>query len=304
MSYRETLNRLENELKNTENNLALFLLTNNNIYSFVSRLTEEQQLDILHPICEFIENKEFSKYDATERRPNTVYFINENMIEYQSLNSILEINNQIENGELTRATLRSIETDKVKMIIFKKGYFLFLYKYNSGKLFKQGWKAIFDTEEAIVEKDNNSVLVLSKSIPDIILNIRTNVAFILNIIQAEYILEIETLFVSTLNTVSNNLREFNLMRADTIENFINEVSQKNNYMRKLHKIQTTQSYQYFQNNIRSIPEVLGLYNLNVNFDEENGQIIFDDETDIGDVLHLFADDYVKRYISRIDDVIN
>lgn len=54
---------------------------------------------------------------------------------------------------------------------FKKGDFLFLYSYNSEKLFKQGWKAIFNNDEAVVEKDNNSILVLSKSISDIIIKI-------------------------------------------------------------------------------------------------------------------------------------
>lgn len=93
------------------------------------------------------------------------------------------------------------------------------------------------------------------------------------------------------------------MREDTIIDFLNEVSSKNTYMRKLHKIQTTQSYQYFYNNIDRIPEVLRQYELDVNFDVENGQIIFDEETDVGDVLHLFADDYIKRYISERDDVI-
>lgn len=93
------------------------------------------------------------------------------------------------------------------------------------------------------------------------------------------------------------------MQEDTIIDFLNEVSGKNTYMRKLHKIQTTQSYQYFYNNIERVPEVLRQYNLNVNFDEINGQIIFDEDTDVGDVLHLFADDYVRRYISERDDVI-
>lgn len=303
MPYREALRELEEELINQNNNLALFLQTNNNIYSFISRLTTEEQLEILNPIREFLNNKEYNEYDALERRPNTIYYITNEMLEYRSLDDILELHQQIENGELARATLRTIETDKVKMIIFKKGSFLFLYKYNSGKLFKQGWKARFNNEEAVVEKEDSSILVLSKKLPDIIIDVDKRITFILNVTQAEYILQIENLFIGTLNTVSNNLREFDLMRQDTIEEFINQVSGKNNYMRKLHKIQTTQSYQYFHNNIAKIPDVLNQYDLNVNFDEDTGQIIFDEETDVVDVLHLFADDYVKRYISERDDMM-
>lgn len=304
MPYEVPLQELRTELLNNQNHISLFLRTNNNIYSFVSRLTQEEELEIVSPIYTFLDNKDYCEYDALERRPNNIYYITSEMIEYQSLNSILKLNQQIVAGEVDRATLRVIEIDKVKMVIFKKENFLFLYKYDSGKLFKQGWKAKFNNEEAVVEKENNSILVLSKTIPDIILDMNKNIAFILNVTQAEYILQIETLFIGTLNTVSNNLKEFQLMKEETIENFIEEVSSKNNYMRKLHKIQTTQSYQYFKNNITRIPDVLTKYNLNVNFDEQNGQIIFDNETDVGDVLHLFADDYVKRYISERDDVMN
>ncbi len=304
MPYRRSLDELIEELINEGNELTLFLQTNNNIYSFRSRLSNEQQLEIINPISEAINNKEYNQYDTLERRPNTIYYIINDMIEYQSLGNILELNMQIENDEVNRATLRAIETDKIKMIIFKKGQFIFLYKYNSSKLFKQGWKARFDNEEAVVERETDNVLILSKLIPDIIIDVQNEVAFILNIVQAEYILDIDRLFTGTLTNFSDNLRAFNLMREDTIAEFINQVSGKNNYMRKLHKIQTTQSYQYFHQNIDIIPDVLNQYGLNINFDEQNGQIVFDEETDVGDVLHLFADDYVRRHISRRDDVIN
>lgn len=303
MPYTRSLTELHEELLNNGNDLWLFLQTNNNIYSFRSELTEGQRLELIRPIYDFLSDKDYAQYDVLDRRPNTVYYISQGMPEYQSLNNILELNQYIERDDVVRATIRTIETDKIKMIIFKKGRFLFLYKYNTGKLFKQGWKAVFNNEEAVVEKDDNSILVLSKTIPDIIVDTRENIAFILNVTQSEYILDIDTLFVGTLNNVSQNLRDFSLMRADTIDSFISEVSNKNNYMRKLHKIQTTQSYQYFYNNIARIPDVLRQYNLNVNFDEQNGQIIFDEDTDVGDVLHLFADDYVRRYISERDDVM-
>ncbi|MGL6186364.1 MAG: Kiwa anti-phage protein KwaB-like domain-containing protein [Clostridium chrysemydis] len=303
MPYRRSLEELQGELLNRDNGLALFLQTNTNIFSFRSALSEEQQLEIINPINEFMSNKEYSQYDALERMPNTIYYITSEMAEYQSLNNILEVNQQLENGQVDRATIRAIETDKIKMIIFKKGRFIFLYKYNSGKLFKQGWKARFDNEEAVVEKETDNVLLLSKLVPDIIVDVECELAFVLNVVQAEYILEIDSLFTGTLNNFSNNLRDFNLMREDTIEGFITQVMGKNNYMRKLHKIQTTQSYQYFHQNISKIPDVLAQYGLTINFDEANGQIVFDDETDVGDVLHLFADDYVKRYISERDDVM-
>ncbi|QXE19312.1 Kiwa anti-phage protein KwaB-like domain-containing protein [Clostridium sp. 001] len=303
MPYRRILNEVQQQLVSDDNDLCLFLQTNNDIYSFRSELTPNQQLDIIQPIGNYLKDKEYDQYDPLEIRPNTIYYISNEMEENQSLNNILNLNHQIECGDVKRATIKTIENDKIKLIIFKKDRFLFLYRYDSRKLFKQGWKAKFDKEEAVVQKEDDSILVLSKTIPDIILDASGIFAFILNVTQAEYILEIDSLFVSALNNASSNLREYNLMKSDTIESFISEVSKKNNYMRKLHKIEATHSYQYFHNNINRIPEVLKLYNLNVKFDEQNGMIIFDDETDVSDVLHLFADDYVKRHISQKDDVI-
>ena len=76
MPYRRSLEELREELTNGRNELTLFLQTNNNLYSFRSRLNDEQQLEIIEPISEAMSNKEYSQYDTLERRPNTIYYIN------------------------------------------------------------------------------------------------------------------------------------------------------------------------------------------------------------------------------------
>lgn len=304
MPYRRSLDDLQKELINEENGLTMFLQTNNNIYSFRNGLKKQQQLEIINPTREAITEKEYCRYDMLERRPNTIYYISKDMMEYESVSSIIEINKQLENGEVNRARIETINNDKIKLIIFKKGRFIFLFKYDSAKLFKQGWKARFDVEEAVVEQQKDNLLLLSKLVPDIIIDAQGSIAFIINAVQAEYILDINTLFTGTLTQFSNNLKKFKLMREETIEAFINQINGKNNYMRKLHKIQTTKSYQYFLQNIEKIPEVLFQYGLAIKFDKKSGQIIFDDDTDVGDVLHLFADDYIRRHISERDGVMN
>lgn len=303
MPYNSTLRRLRLELQNRNNGLCLFLLTNENLYSFRSALTQEQQLEIISPIDNYLNDKDFTQYDSLDIRANTIYYITENMDEFHSYEHILEINNQIVNDIVQTATIRAIESEKIKLVIFKKGDFLFLYRYDTGKLFKQGWKAIFNNEEAIVEKEEDDILILSKMVPDIVFDITENCSFLINPKQSEYILNINNLFIRTIDNMKQYIQEYNIIREDTIDNFIEEVYSKNNYMRKVHNIQTSQSYQYFYDNIDKIPDVLNLYNLNVNFDKDNNNIIFDEETSVGDVLHLLADDYIKRYISERDDVI-
>ena len=81
MPYRRSLEELREELTNGRNELTLFLQTNNNLYSFRSRLNDEQQLEIIEPISEAMSNKEYSQYDTLERRPNTIYYINNEMLD-------------------------------------------------------------------------------------------------------------------------------------------------------------------------------------------------------------------------------
>ena len=121
MPYTNSLDELQRTLVN-HNDLCLFLNTDINIYSFISELDKNQRIDIIKPIETFLKGKAFCQYDALERRLNTVYYIVSAMTEFESLNYIFEMNEQIRNGNVDRATIRVIQEDKIKMIIFMKEY--------------------------------------------------------------------------------------------------------------------------------------------------------------------------------------
>lgn len=303
MPFKKSLDKLKETLTKDSYELNLFLQTDDNIYSFRNDLTKEQREEFINPINDFIKNKNICKYDSLDRKAETIYYILKEMDEFKSLELILSLNNQIKSGDCEIASIKTIENEKIKLAIFKKGDFLLLYRYNASSILKQGIAARFFPEEAVVEKQNNNLLILSKTIPDIIVDTGNNDAFILNMTQAEYILNIMKLFKGTLNVVATNLKEFQLMDIEGIDRFIQLVSEKNGYIRKLHKIQTTESYKHLKTNKNVVPSVLEKYNLNVEFDEKKGEIIFNEDTDITDVLHLLADDYVKRYISETDDIV-
>lgn len=74
MPYRNSLARLQNELRDINDGLYLFLQTNTNLHSFRSELTNRQQLDILEPISIYLNEKDYNQYDSLERRANTVYY--------------------------------------------------------------------------------------------------------------------------------------------------------------------------------------------------------------------------------------
>ncbi|APU60722.1 Kiwa anti-phage protein KwaB-like domain-containing protein [Clostridium botulinum] len=303
MPCKKSLDKLKETLTKDSYELNLFLQTDENIYSFRNDLTKDQRKEFINPIINFIKDKNICKYDSLDRKAETIYYILKEMDEFKSLELILSLHNQIKSGDCETASIKTIENEKIKLAIFKKGDFLLLYRYNASSILKQGIAARFFPEKAVVEKQNNNLLILSKTIPDIIVDTENNDAFILNMTQAEYILNIMKLFKGTLNVVATNLKEFQLMDIEGIDRFIQLVSEKNGYIRKLHKIQTTESYKHLKTNKNVVPSVLEKYNLNVEFDEKEGEIIFNEDTDITDVLHLLADDYVKRYISKTDDIV-
>ncbi|APQ98096.1 Kiwa anti-phage protein KwaB-like domain-containing protein [Clostridium botulinum] len=303
MPCKKSLDKLKETLTKDSYELNLFLQTDENIYSFRNDLTKDQREEFINPIINFIKDKNICKYDSLDRKAETIYYILKEMDEFKSLELILSLHNQIKSGDCETASIKTIENEKIKLAIFKKGDFLLLYRYNASSILKQGIAARFFPEKAVVEKQNNNLLILSKTIPDIIVDTENNDAFILNMTQAEYILNIMKLFKGTLNVVATNLKEFQLMDIEGIDRFIQLVSEKNGYIRKLHKIQTTESYKHLKTNKNVVPSVLEKYNLNVEFDEKEGEIIFNEDTDITDVLHLLADDYVKRYISKTDDIV-
>ncbi|AUN26215.1 hypothetical protein RSJ21_13495 [Clostridium botulinum] len=303
MPCKKSLDKLKETLTKDSYELNLFLQTDENIYSFRNDLTKDQREEFINPIINFIKDKNICKYDSLDRKAETIYYILKEMDEFKSLELILSLHNQIKSGDCETASIKTIENEKIKLAIFKKGDFLLLYRYNASSILKQGIAARFFPEKAVVEKQNNNLLILSKMIPDIIVDTENNDAFILNMTQAEYILNIMKLFKGTLNVVATNLKEFQLMDIEGIDRFIQLVSEKNGYIRKLHKIQTTESYKHLKTNKNVVPSVLEKYNLNVEFDEKEGEIIFNEDTDITDVLHLLADDYVKRYISKTDDIV-
>ena len=303
MPYKNSLDELKRILFNEEFPLNIFLQTDRNIYSFRNELTKDQRDDYAKPINEFLNDKEICEYNSLQRNAETIYYISNIMPEFESVKIILELNKQIESDDCKIANIETVNNEKIKLAIFKKGNYLLLYRYNASSILKQGIAAKFFSDKAVVEKQENNLLILSKTIPDIIVDVKNSLAFILNMNQAEYILNIIKLFKGTLKVASDSLKELELMNCEGIDIFIENVASKNRYIRKLHSIQNKETHKYLKQNKEIVPDVIKKYNLNIKFDSKKGQIIIDEDTEIIDVLHLLADDYVKRYISETDDIV-
>lgn len=244
-------NSLICELDNDRNNIFIFLETNNKLYSFSHELDICQQLDMISPIKSIIDSRDFHKYDPLKMKQNTIYYVSEDMEEYNSLEFLLHLIQQIDSNEVDRATLKSIDKDKIKNIIIKKNNFIFIYKYTSAKLFKQKFIAIFGKESTIVEKKNDSMLVLTKQMPDIIFDVTNNILFMLNVVQSENILNLHGLFKKSLDIILDELKNKNLMSEKDFEIFTIRVKKNKNYVRRLHKIYVNNYHKYLIDDIKN-----------------------------------------------------
>lgn len=182
--------------------------------------------------------------------------------------------------------------------------YLFIYKYGDGKLLKNKICANIFRDKALIKKSDSSLIIFNKLLPDIILDTKRSIAIILNVKAAEFILSIGKLFQKSVNKFKEIETIKAIMDSDSIDVFSQKVMGKNTYLRKLQKIVTSNTYQHFYENLEIINEVIDKFSLNVIFNEKTKQLVVDADTDIVDVLHLLADDYVAKYISKCDDVID
>lgn len=149
------------------------------------------------------------------------------------------------------------------------------------------------------------MLILSKEIPDIIFDVDNEIFFMLNVVQSEYILNLDDLFTNSMNIIQQELKKRKIMNDKSFEEFITKVEKNKNHIRRLHKIYVGKLHEYLinglNNNIDKIERIIDKHNVGVNIDKHKKQILVNGDTDITDVLHLLSDDFFTRDISDISD---
>lgn len=298
-------NDLNDVLSNCSDQINIFLETDKEICSLRHELSIEQQLDMTSPILSNIKLKGFEKYDPLRIKPNIIYYISKDMSEYNSSKHLVDLIQQINANEVIPSKIKSIDKKKIKNMIYKKGRFILVYKYSLRKVLKDKYFAIFGNEGTVVERMKQDMLILSKEIPDIIFDVDNEIFFMLNVVQSEYILNLDDLFTNSMNIIQQELKKRKIMNDKSFEEFITKVKKNKNHIRRLHKIYVGKLHEYLinglNNNINKIERIIDKHNVGVNIDKHKKQILVNGDTDITDVLHLLSDDFFTRDISDISD---
>jgi len=109
--HKKSFKNLINPLNNKKQ-LNIFLTTNKNLYSFTHYLSQNNINELLQDTKSTLKNKKLLSYNTIKQINKTIYYINQQMIEFNSLDHIIELNKNIESNEIIRKSIKDINKEK------------------------------------------------------------------------------------------------------------------------------------------------------------------------------------------------
>ena len=279
-------------LSTSTTEITYFLETDRNVYALETSISQGQET-FISPTVDYLKSKKLVKFDVyNSKRDSFDYLEEEEKIE--NLKLIAERLNESRNPEDNIFKNR----EKIKYFYVKIQNFVMIYRYTSKAYIKSKTVIKVKTRNLELVNEEEDRSTLDKMIPDIIYNIDEEKAFLLNVKQAEYIVDLEVNMTKTQNKFPEIQSKVNIFTADSFEKFQVCIQEQNkSTIRKFVKMIENKTYQKFVDNRSNALEIKTMFEMTIEFNSEN-HIIFDDETSIDDVLHLLSDDYVQSYLDK------
>ena len=284
--------KLLEDLSEATTEITYYLETDKNVYTLETNVSQGQET-FINPTIDYLRNMELVKFDVYKSKRDSFEYLEEED-KIANLKSIAERLNDSRNPEENIFK----NQEKITYFFVKLRNFVMIYRYTSRAYLKSNTviKAKTKILELVNEEDDR--ITLDKMTPDIIYNIEEEKAFLLNVKQAEYIVDLEVNMTKTQEKFPEIQSKVNIFTADSFEKFQERIKEQNkSIIRKIVKMIEYETYQKFVDNRSNALEIKEMFKMTIEFDSEN-QIIFDDETSIDDVLHLLSDDYVQSYLDK------
>ena len=284
--------KLLEDLSEATTEITYYLETDKNVYTLETNVSQGQET-FINPTIDYLRNMELVKFDVYKSKRDSFEYLEEED-KIANLKSIAERLNDSRNPEENIFK----NQEKITYFFVKLRNFVMIYRYTSRAYLKSNTviKAKTKILELVNEEDDR--ITLDKMTPDIIYNIDEEKAFLLNVKQAEYIVDLEVNMTKTQEKFPEIQSKVNIFTADSFEKFQERIKEQNkSIIRKIVKMIEYETYQKFVDNRSNALEIKEMFKMTIEFDSEN-QIIFDDETSIDDVLHLLSDDYVQSYLDK------
>lgn len=284
--------KLLEDLSEATTEITYYLETDKNVYTLETNVSQGQET-FINPTIDYLRNMELVKFDVYKSKRDSFEYLEEED-KIANLKSIAERLNVSRNPEENIFK----NQEKITYFFVKLRNFVMIYRYTSRAYLKS--KTVIKVKTKILElvNEEDDRITLDKMTPDIIYNIDEEKAFLLNVKQAEYIVDLEVNMTKTQEKFPEIQSKVNIFTADSFEKFQERIKEQNkSIIRKIVKMIEYETYQKFVDNRSNALEIKEMFKMTIEFDSEN-QIIFDDETSIDDVLHLLSDDYVQSYLDK------
>ncbi|MGO3606065.1 MAG: DUF4868 domain-containing protein [Pseudolactococcus laudensis] len=284
--------KLLEDLSEATTEITYYLETDKNVYTLETNVSQGQET-FINPTIDYLRNMELVKFDVYKSKRDSFEYLEEED-KIANLKSIAERLNDSRNPEENIFK----NQEKITYFFVKLRNFVMIYRYTSRAYLKS--KTVIKVKTKILElvNEEDDRITLDKMTPDIIYNIDEEKAFLLNVKQAEYIVDLEVNMTKTQEKFPEIQSKVNIFTADSFEKFQERIKEQNkSIIRKIVKMIEYETYQKFVDNRSNALEIKEMFKMTIEFDSEN-QIIFDDETSIDDVLHLLSDDYVQSYLDK------
>ena len=284
--------KLLEDLSEATTEITYYLETDKNVYTLETNVSQGQET-FINPTIDYLRNMELVKFDVYKSKRDSFEYLEEED-KIANLKSIAERLNDSRNPEENIFK----NQEKITYFFVKLRNFVMIYRYTSRAYLKS--KTVIKVKTKILElvNEEDDRITLDKMTPDIIYNIDEEKAFLLNVKQAEYIVDLEVNMTKTQNKFPEIQSKVNIFTADSFEKFQVCIQEQNkSTIRKFVKMIENKTYQKFVDNRSNALEIKTMFEMTIEFNSEN-HIIFDDETSIDDVLHLLSDDYVQSYLDK------
>ena len=284
--------KLLEDLSEATTEITYYLETDKNVYTLETNVSQGQET-FINPTIDYLRNMELVKFDVYKSKRDSFEYLEEED-KIANLKSIAERLNDSRNPKENIFK----NQEKITYFFVKLRNFVMIYRYTSRAYLKS--KTVIKVKTKILElvNEEDDRITLDKMTPDIIYNIDEEKAFLLNVKQAEYIVDLEVNMTKTQEKFPEIQSKVNIFTADSFEKFQERIKEQNkSIIRKIVKMIEYETYQKFVDNRSNALEIKEMFKMTIEFDSEN-QIIFDDETSIDDVLHLLSDDYVQSYLDK------
>ncbi|GFH43361.1 hypothetical protein Hs30E_19120 [Lactococcus hodotermopsidis] len=302
---KELKQKLIQKLQIETDNITDYLETDKNVYRIETNV-ETNKTIFVNPTIESLNNQELVNFDIYQDKKDTISLITDE----NKLSNLIELESKFNDSQTTETNIFK-NKEKIKYFYLKLNNIILVYRYTSRAYLKaKAFLKIRQTVELgqtkelelITEEDDR--ITLDKQSPDLIFDMDMKQAFLLNVKQSEYIIDLEVAIDKLREKFPDIQKENRIFSKDSFELFEKKISSLNKTrIRKFVKMIEEEKYHKFVEHRNQAVKIKERYSLTIEFNDCN-EIVFGPDTSIEDILHLLADDYVQSYLDEESRVVD